>query len=246
MANKQKEDRIFGDKAVLAFFERRSKDLIRLFVRNGEQGRYKKILSDCAAKKKVYRLVSEDELEKISQSTHHEGICAIVVPKLNTPLVSLIENYQENYKWEPLIILDTVSNPHNIGGIIRSAIFFGITRIILNNSSNISLAGSLARISEGGVEHSSIAQSTNTKNLIELLKKRDIQIISTDVHSENKKIDSKMIKKPFALVLGNENIGISKDFRDNSDFLLKLSGSGKIESLNVSVFAGVVFSQFYR
>jgi TrmH RNA methyltransferase len=244
MANKQKEDRIFGDKAVLAFFDRRSDDLIRLFVRNGEQGRYKKILSDCASKKKVYRLITDDELEKVSQSTHHEGICAIVEPKSNTPLVSLIEDYQENYKWEPLIVLDSVSNPHNIGGIIRSAIFFGITRIILNNSSNINLAGSLARISEGAVEHAMIAQSSNTKNLIELLNKREIQIISTDVHSENKKINTNMIKRPFALVLGNENMGISKDFRENSDFLLKLSGSGKIESLNVSVFAGVVFSQF--
>jgi tRNA G18 (ribose-2'-O)-methylase SpoU len=169
-----------------------------------------------------------------------------VNPKTNVPLVSLIDEYLREYKWQPLVILDGVSNPHNIGGIIRSSIFFEINKIVINHSSKINLGGSLARISEGGVEHAQIAQSSNTKNLIELLKNRGIQIISTDVHSETKKIDPKMLSKPFALVLGNENIGISKDFRESSSFLLKLSGSSKIESLNVSVFAGVVFNQFFE
>ena len=246
MVDKIKEDRIYGQAAVEAFYKKREKDLIRLFVREGEQGRFGEILSACAKKKQLYRLVPNAELSVLAKSEHHEGICAIVKPKEAIPLDRLLDLYQKGFNKGPILVLDGVSNPHNVGAIIRSAVFYGNTNIVINTKTRFNLSGSLARMSEGGLEYASIAFSRDTNFLIQSMKKRGFKILSSDLEAKECSITEDFLEGPFALVLGSESQGISKEFLEHSDHRFRLKGAGIIQSLNVSVFAGIMFNEFYE
>ena len=249
MANNEvddKEIRIYGDSAVRSLYKKRKKDIIRLFVRDGEQGRYSEILSGLAKLKIMYRLVKNEELEKISQSTHHEGICAIVKPKSFLKLDQLIEKYLDNFNHDPLIILDNITNPHNIGAIVRSSAFFGNSFHIIHSKGAISLGGSLHRISEGGVEFSQFSRVVNITDLKNKLVKNKIKIIVADAEAETSEIDAELFQSPYAIVLGNENSGVSKELKQAADLIFKIEGVGQIQSLNVSVSAGIIFNNLHN
>jgi len=245
-SKKIKEERIYGESAVRALFKHRKKDIIRLFVREGEQGRFKEILSDFAKEKKLYRLVPNIELDKISESTHHEGVCAIASPKPYVEITTLISRYKKNFKGDPLVILDNLGNPHNVGGIIRSAAFFGYTSLIINSKTKLALSGALTRTSEGGVEHCSITHTRDASDLLLALRQNHIPVLVTDANAENDALDEKYLKKPYALVLGNESSGVSKQILEASSVRFKVSGKNLVQSLNVSVCAGVVFNNLFN
>ncbi len=243
--SKQIEDCIYGESAVRTFFDLRNEDLIRLFVREGEQGRFKEILSECARMKKLYRLVPNGDLDKLSKSKHHEGICAVTKPKRFKSLPTLISEYVDKFSGEPLVILDEVGNPHNIGSIMRNAAFFGFNRLILNTKSSIKLSGSLMRTSEGGGEYCSVGLSKSTAQLIEILKEKKIKIVVSDLRAESSAVEEHYMQSPYAIVLGNEVSGVSNDLLKAADLKFKISGADKVQSLNVSVSAGIIFNEIF-
>jgi TrmH RNA methyltransferase len=256
LGKKPKEDKIYGISSAYALFESRPDDIIRVYVRKGEEGRFKDILSEMARRRVLYRLVPNEEMLKISESTHHEGICIITHQKRLTPLSSffaeldaLTDNSSTNDM--PILLLDGISNPHNIGAILRTAAFYGVRFVLLHSESRINLSGSLARVSEGGSEKVYFSKVNDVERIIKEFKDREYVLLASEVQDAaefNATLYSEKLRgnKKIVLILGNEGLGVSSYLRENADFRVSIRGIGEIESLNVSVSTGVFLDSFFR
>lgn len=256
LGKKPKEDKIYGIASAYALFHSRPDDIIRVYVRKGEEGRFKDILSELARRRVLYRLVPNEEMLKISESTHHEGICIITNQRRLTSLSSFfveldaLTSNSSGYDM-PVLLLDGISNPHNIGAILRTAAFYGVKFVLLHSESRINLSGSLARVSEGGSEKVYFAKVNDPERIINEFKERGYILLASEVQDAaefNKTLHSEKLKnnKKTVIILGNEGQGVSGYLRENADYRVSIKGIGSIESLNVSVSTGIFLDAFYR
>jgi len=146
------ESRIAGDQAVRAVFARDPGRVLRLFYTENKAHNVGRYCRDLAQRRLPYRMVPEDELEKIYGSPHHGGVLAITTPKPVHPLT-----YQTLAHLKTLgplhFVLDGIGNPHNIGAIARSLAFFGYKSLILSDDPRqAGLSDAAYRVAEGGLE----------------------------------------------------------------------------------------------
>jgi len=248
-SSKIKEEKIYGKASSLSLFYSRPDDIIRAFVRRGEEGTFKEILSELAKRRILYRLVTQEELFKITESEHHEGICLVSRARNFDSLPKFFKALDREKPEMPVLFLDGISNPHNIGGILRSAAFFGVRFILLRSAGRIQLAGSLSRVSEGALEHLIISRVSDLDRIAEEFKQRDYSFIVSDVaEPEGKKSETEESnsRHKSVFVLGNERTGVSKEVRGLASSFLHIAGTGVLDSLNVSVAAGVFLDRFFQ
>jgi len=188
-----------------------------------------------ARARKPYRKVETAELAKIAGTMHHGGVVAIARPQPIAPL-----DPAEAAGWAldglPLLILDGIANPHNLGAIARSAAFFGIGRIVLADRPDQALPSDASyRIAEGGLDCVSLYRAALPEALPRL--KPAYRVLGAAPGGSPLPRPG---GPPAALVLGNEESGLSPAVRAACDALVAVPGSGNIESLNVGVAAGIL------
>lgn len=137
-------------------------------------------------------------------------------------------------------ILDNVTDPHNLGAIIRSAATLGISGIILPEKSSCKINGTVAKAASGGLEHVSIYVVKNISQTIEKLKKYGFWIVSFCERGE-KFLHEVDLKGKSCLIFGSEGSGIRRLSRENSDFIVKLPTNPEFPTMNVSTSAAVAF-----
>jgi RNA methyltransferase, TrmH family len=198
------------------------------------------VLKWCAKNKKSYHIVVVEDLCKLTESTHHEGICVLAIEKKPLP-------FQKIPTREPcLLYLDGISNPHNIGSIIRTCTHFGINHIIGQKNKLPALTPSACRIAKGGAEHISITYLDNLNHL-KNLKEKGFIFIATDSNSKKAISLYKYSFPPKSLIiLGAEDKGISKEIMKEADTILLIPGMNIIESLNVSVATALFLGEYWR
>lgn len=230
-------DRIAGHAAVTALFAKRPHAVLRLFyvaARRREAGPLCRLM---AAARKPYREVPADELARIAGSAHHGGIVAVAaardVPELGAPFPA------ELLKGRVLPVLDAIGNPHNLGAIARSAAFFGCTGLLLSGDERqASLSDAAFRTAEGGLEHLSLFRVPNLGIALRAMAPRFTTVAA--VAEGGIAPDALPRGKPFAIVLGNEEVGPTQAALAACAHRVTLPGSGRVESLNVSVAAAVL------
>lgn len=119
------------------------------------------------------------------------------------------------------MILDEITDPHNLGAIIRSAEAFGVHGIIIPKRRAVGVNATVVKTSAGAVEHMKIAKVSNINNTIRNLKERGLWIVGTDVNG-GKSFEEIDYDFPVALVIGNEGKGVSKLVLQNCDFVVKI------------------------
>lgn len=199
-----------------------------------EKGIKLNILED----EKFERLIANPQLKaqgicaKASNYSYHD-IDNFLVGKLN--------------KYCRLLILDGVTDSGNFGAIIRSAFAFEFDGIIIPKHRSVQIGKDTSRISAGTLEEMKIFQAANLASTIKKLKENRFWIYGTGVEeNENVKLLSKAdFSFPMALILGGEHKGISRLSKENSDFLIKIDINKELDSLNVSVAAGIILYQIY-
>ncbi len=244
---RKKDDKFYGAKSTLAVLKNRPNDITKIFVRKGEEGRFKDFLSMAASLRIPYNLVSSEELQKISQTEHNEGVCLYAKRKNFVATNKLISSANSK---TPLLILDAITNPHNIGALLRTACFFGITSVLILTKERLSLSGALARVSEGGTETLNIGIEQDYIKTTELLAHDDFEVIVTETEESTltrnfkKLLDSKKISDiKIAIVLGSERDGVSDTLRMVAKNALYIEGYSALQSLNVSVACGIVLDR---
>jgi TrmH RNA methyltransferase len=230
-------DRIAGVAAVAALFAKRPDAALRLFylpARRQEAGPFCKLL---AAARRPYREVAAEELTRIAGTPHHGGIVAVAlprdVPELAAPFpAALLEA-------RVLPVLDGIGNPHNLGALARSAAFFGCAGMLLSGDPRqAGLSDAAYRTSEGGLEHLALYRMAAPAVALRAMALRFTVVAA--VAKGGVPPSALPRAKPFALVLGNEEAGLPPTTLAACAHKVTLPGSGRVESLNVSVAGAVL------
>lgn len=237
------ELKICGLAAVRARFARDPASIQRLFFDHATGQRVGVMCKVLAQAKRIYRQVEPAELEKISGSIHHGGIVAVVAP---APLRTVTA--EEAGKWakrgERLLVLDRIGNAHNLGAIARTAAFFGVPRIVIPDHAAAARPSDAAhRVAEGGFEHLEVWLAKDMVALARDLAAAGYEVVGAATRGgrpEGAPGERSARLKPLALILGNEEHGLAPDVTAACTRLVTIPGSGKVESLNVSVAAAVL------
>ncbi|CAM3095704.1 23S rRNA (guanosine(2251)-2'-O)-methyltransferase RlmB [Streptobacillus felis] len=144
-----------------------------------------------------------------------------------------------------IVILDQIQDPRNFGAIIRSCECFGVSGIIMQDRNNVKVTETVVKSSTGAIEHVDIVQVTNIADTIEKLQKYGYFVYGAEANGEKFYYEEKYPKKK-ALVLGSEGKGMRKRVRETCDSILKIHLKGEINSLNVSVAAGILLSEMSK
>ncbi|MEK7820128.1 MAG: RNA methyltransferase [Pseudomonadota bacterium] len=222
-------------KALFAGAPERVERLFFLPEMKDEVGGYCRIL---AHGRKIFRETPADELERIAGSAMHGGIVAVARPKPVPPL-----DLDETRRWAkdtPLLpILHGVGNPHNFGAIARTAAFLGLPRLVISDHpAQAGLSDAAFRIAEGGFECLELYRATDFAQTLRQLRET-FRVVGAAV-GRGTSPDRIPRDKPIALVLGNEETGLDATTLAACDEAVTIQGTGAIQSLNVSVAAGVL------
>jgi len=240
-----KEVKYYGIHACLSIAQYRPQDVIRVYLHSSNLKTFRPLLKWCAENKKAYHMVSNEELDKISSSVHHEGVCLLAKEKPNLSLKEFNKKLQEIKGDICLLYLDGVQNPHNIGSILRTSAHFGIPFILGSKGSLPSLSPSACRIAKGGAEIVELVEIDDVKSFVMSMKKQGFSLLSTSSHVAES-LYSFSLPKKMILAMGSEADGVGKQLQSLSDKLLQIPGTGHVESLNVSVATSLFLGEFYR
>lgn len=199
-----------------------------------------------AAAKKVYRCVEPTELEKIAGTIHHGGIVAVVpAPALAQPSDADVAHWAA--KRTPVVLLDRIGNAHNLGAIARTAGFFGVTHVVVPRHAQAAMPSEAAyRVAEGGLESVEVFRVEDLAKFARALAASGYEVVGAATRGGRPEtLTHGTPAKPVALVLGNEEHGLSPEVAAACTRLVTIPGTGKVESLNVSVAAAVLLWEFF-
>lgn len=238
--NRETETKIYGENACLTLFKKRPESIIQVFLTKEKLSKFSAIIKYCAQNKKAYHLVTRAELDQMTKATHHEDVC-MLIKKDTAPT---LEQYLAGKPTNALLIaLENVSNPHNIGAILRSAAHFGVSGLLIPDA-KVAHTAAAVRTSEGGAEYVDIFEATDFNKAMALLKKNGFQIVTTSSHAKKSLYEVSWSKKA-VVVFGEEGPGLSKETLSLGESIT-IPGTDHVESLNVSVAAGVILSDYYQ
>jgi len=217
-----------------------------ILIQKGAQGKIIDKIKDKAKKHNIsIKKVSKDHLDNIASSYAHQGIIA-EAEEINLVTPEDIVEYAKNQGESPfIVILDQIQDPHNFGSIIRSAHSAGAHGLIFQKRRAASITPAVLKASAGASEHLLLSQVTNINYTIEKLKELGVWVTGTDLGTE-KYYDDINYEGSTAVVIGNEGSGLRRLVKENCDFLVKIPIKGKVDSLNASVAAGVIFYEVVR
>jgi 23S rRNA (guanosine2251-2'-O)-methyltransferase len=141
--------------------------------------------------------------------------------------------------------LDKITDPHNLGSIIRTADAVGADGIIIPKRHSVGLTAVVAKSSAGAVEYVPVAKVSNIAQTIDRIKEKGIWVVGAHMDGEKEHYNTDL-RGPLALVIGSEGRGISRLTKEKCDFLVRLPMVGKISSLNASVAAAVLMYEVFR
>ena len=175
----------------------------------------------------------------------HQGVAAEVTPKAYVGLDELLDIPLKKKEMPLFIILDCIEDSGNFGAILRVADAAGIHGIVIQSHRSVTVGSEAAKVSAGAVEYVPVSMVANIKHAIHEMKKRGITIVGTEAGAEKTAWDLNF-KAPLALVIGSEGKGLRKTVSESCDVLAGLPMQGKINSLNVSVAAGIFAFEILR
>jgi len=221
------------------------RDIDKIFVQRGEREGSINLLIGMASERKIPIIeVDKTKLDNMTGGGRHQGIIALAAEH-NYSSVDEIFEYAESIGEKPFIImLDGVEDPHNLGAIIRSAECCGAHGIIIPKRRAVGLTPTVSKAAAGATEHMRVARVTNLAQTIDELKERGMWIYAADMGGdEYYKTD---LKGNVCVVLGSEGFGISRLVKEKCDFTLSIKLYGRVNSMNVSCAAAIIFAEVAR
>jgi 23S rRNA (guanosine2251-2'-O)-methyltransferase len=187
-------------------------------------------------------------LDREAGSTHHQGVIAHIAAAAYADADVLLESIEtrSGANHQPLLlVLDGVEDPHNLGAILRTAECAGVDGVFIPERRAAGLNETVAKASAGAVAHLKVSRVTNLSVLIRQLKERNLWVIGTAANAPTD-YSAWDWTRPSVVVLGGEGTGLHRLVREHCDALVRVPVYGKIESLNVSVTAGIVLYEAVR
>lgn len=246
----QSKNIIFGTLPVLEALRAENRRIEKIVVaEGGRENRLAEILFLAGKRSVPFQKTARENLSKfVAPDANHQGVVAFVAAADYYPADKLLgEIYQKLEADEkPLIvILDGVEDPRNLGAILRTVECAGADGTFIPERRAVGLTETVAKSSAGATEYVKVAKVTNLNRLIDELKEHNIWVIGTSGEAETNYTDWDW-RVPCALILGGEGKGLHRLTAEKCDALVKIPMRGQIESLNVSVAAGVILFEAMR
>ena len=238
-------DKLEGRNSVLEALKA-NRTINKIFVSKGEkEGSIRQILAVAKQKGIIVTEVERNALDSMSSTRAHQGVIAFVAVKDYVSVDDILLAAKEKGEDPFIIILDEITDPHNLGSIMRTANAVGVHGIIIPKRRAIGLTSTVSKASAGAVEYVPVARVTNINQTIEYLKKNNVWVVGTDATGSRAFYNSDL-KGATALVIGSEGTGMSKLVREKCDFVVNIPMQGEISSLNASVAAAIVMYEIKR
>ncbi|MBQ7793640.1 MAG: 23S rRNA (guanosine(2251)-2'-O)-methyltransferase RlmB [Clostridia bacterium] len=219
-------------------------DIDKIFVKKDADGSLLPILKKARVMKIPISEVDRRKLDEMSCGENHQGIVAQIPAESYKTVEDILNNARESGESPFVIILDKITDPHNLGSIIRTAHCAGAHGVIIPKHGSAGLNSIAAKTASGATMYTPVARVTNIARTIDELKEQGLWIVGADMNGESMyKVD---MKGSIGLVIGNEGEGISRLVREKCDFIAEIPMWGKIDSLNASVAAAILMYEARR
>lgn len=187
------------------------------------------------------RAVPRPQLDDAAPGINHQGVMALTGRFRYAPLESLLSATAPS-----LLLLDGVTDPHNLGSLIRSAEVAGFTGVVIPSHRSAGVTATVRRVSAGAAELVPIARVVNLTRAIEQAKGAGLWILGLAAEADESLWDSELADPPVGLVLGSEGKGLSRGVRTHCDALVRIPLGGRVGSLNVGVAGAVAMFEVAR
>jgi 23S rRNA (guanosine2251-2'-O)-methyltransferase len=220
--------------------------LDKIVVADGRGGAdVRKILSLAHERGIPVEFGGRERLEKLAPRQVHQGVAAVCRAHAYATVDEVIAHRHERSKYDLVVLLDSVTDPQNLGSIIRTAHCCGANGMIIPENRAASITASVSKASAGAAHYLPTAMVVNLVRTIEYLKERGFWVYGADAEAQMN-IQAPDYEGNIALVLGSEGRGIRPLIRKKCDFLIAIPLRGQVSSLNVSVASGVILFEILR
>ncbi len=185
------------------------------------------------------------KLDQMSQTGAHQGVIAQAAVHAYSTVDDMLKLAEERGEHPLLILCDELTDPHNLGAIIRTAECAGAHGVIIPKRRNVGLTAVVGKASAGAVEYMPVARVSNLTQTIEILKKKGIWVYGTAADGSSTLYQADL-KGPTAIVIGSEGTGMSRLVAESCDVLVNIPMKGKISSLNASAAASILLYEAVR
>lgn len=189
--------------------------------------------------------VTADELDELTGSQYHQGVAA-KAPTPQSQDEPFLKALLKRLDTEPfLLVLDGVQDPHNLGACLRTADAAGVHAVIAPRDRSAGLNATVCKVASGAAESVPFIQVTNLSRTLKWLKQEGIWLVGTAGEAQQQLYQADL-RGPLAILMGSEGKGLRRLTREHCDLLVRLPMLGTVESLNVSVAAGVALYEALR
>ena len=213
------------------------RDIEKMLVAKGDlSGSAREIVAMARERGIPVQVVERSRLDEITP--HHQGILAYASAYQYAEVDDILALAKQRNEQPFIVVLDGITDPHNLGAIIRTAACAGAHGVIVPLRRSVGLTPAAVKASAGAVETVKVARVTNLTQTLRKLKQAGLWIYAADMSGEDYR--TARLEMPMALVIGSEGEGISRLVLENADFCVKLPVLGAVDSLNASVAAGIL------
>ncbi len=244
-SNNQEEDIIYGVHSVLTTLES-DRQLHKIYATSkiAYDDRFKSLLDSAKANGAILDIVDVKRLNQITNFANHQGIAVIVAPYNYVEIDQLIASAKSQSDNPVIIIADSISDPHNLGAIIRTGEALGMQGLIIPQRRSVSVNSTVMKVAVGALEYFPVARVVNLNTAIKQLKEAGFWIYGTTMDGEA--ISKTKLTGAIGLVIGSEGKGLSQSITKSCDFLVSIPMKGKTPSLNASVATAICLYEIRR
>ncbi len=221
------------------------RDIDKIFVQRGErEGSIVVLVAEANAKNIPLVEVDRAKLDSMTGGANHQGIVAMAAQKEYCTVEDILAIAEERGEKPFIVICDGITDPHNLGALIRCAEGAGAHGIIIPKRRAVGVTSAVSKSSAGAIEHMAIAKVSNIAATVEFLKKKGVWVFAAEAGGDA--YYDTDFNCAVAIVLGSEGDGVSQIVKEKSDYIVSIPMYGKVNSLNVSTAAAVILCEVAR
>jgi len=238
------EEIYHGLRACQSLFARRPDDIVRVYLTAVRRSDFAALLAWCARARRGFQIVEQANLERLTGSVHHEGVAIVARAARRWRFADLQAAIAGGTVTGPLIHLDGVHNPHNVGSILRSAAHFGAGAVTGRQGDLPGISPAAARVAQGAADAVPLCDFDDPAGDLGRLKQAGWVLVGTSSrHGDPYR--ARPLPPRAVLVFGSEGSGMSPDLERAVDRCVRIPGTGVVESLNVAVACGILLAEWW-
>jgi len=234
------EIKVCGRHACQALFQRRAPQILRVYLLRELVPVFRELLDACAELRRPYRVVGADELERLTESRHHEGICIVAAAPAPPSLADILRRPGPAC----LVALAGVANPHNTGAILRTAAHFGARAVLIEGQAK-RLPPAVYRTAQGGAEWVDVVATEVLAPALAEARRAGFTVCATSSHGGTD-LYAAAIPPRVVVLVGAEDEGLAPALTRAAQLTLRIPGSDHVESLNVAAATAVLLAEVWR